>query len=480
MNITLEELELVADELAGLLVGGKVQEFRQPSPTAIWFSVRRPGASHSILIETRPGGARMHAVRHRFETLNPPPAFVCKLRHDLTGARIAAIRMPWEDRVVVIELSRGDALHQLVFEASSHHPNLFLTGARGTLILALAPSASHRRSLLPGKPYQPPEGGSGTRPCRISPAHSASAQLEALYATAERDEDLETARGSTLAACRRALKRVLKTIIKVEEDRRRAREFEGAGRLGELLKMNLHLARRGMTSVTAQDFFAKDAPPVEVPLDPALSPVANMERFFAKARKAARGRPVIERRLEELTVRAKALDALFDSLAGAGTRAALDEILTEAAALPALRYVRLGPRPAGSRSRRPAQTHRPYREFTSTTGRTILVGRAGKDDHALTFQHASPHDAWLHMRGFPGSHVVVRLNRGQQLDPETLRDAAHLAVRYSKAPAKGFCEVIWTTRKNVRAVRKGAPGQVLVESENTFSFEFDENHLRKL
>jgi len=123
---------------------------------------------------------------------------------------------------------------------------------------------------------------------------------------------------------------------------------------------------------------------------------------------------------------------------------------------------------------------RPYREFLSASGRAILVGRGGPDNHALTFQHASPHDVWLHARGFPGSHVVIPLHRRQEPDHETLTDAAHLAVHFSKAPGRGFSEVMWTRRKHVRAIRKGRPGQVTVHDDSNLAFEFDDERLARL
>jgi len=480
MNITLGELELVVDELADVLVGGRVQEFRQPSHTAIWFSVRRPGASHFVLAETRPGTARLHLSARRAATLNPPPAFVSKLRHDLTGACIDGIEMPWEDRVVVFLFSRGEELFRLVFEASGHHPNFFITQGDGAIVLALSPSSSHKRSLLPGTTYEPPVGGSTPETCRLSPADSPSMQLEALYDAAEVESAYETERTAALSAVGRAVKRVRRTVRKVEDDRKRALESAQSRRAGELLKASLHLARRGMESISVPDFYCEGGPVVDIPLEPALSPVENMEKLFARSRKGARAGPVIAARLKELSEQESRLVAHREAIEGADDLETLRHLINEAARDPALRSLARRMKAGTPGRRATVSVHRPYREFTSATGRTILVGRGGKDNHALTFQHASPHDVWLHVRGFPGSHVVLRLNRGQQPDSESLLDAAHLAVRYSKNPDSGYCEVMWTLRRNVRAVRKGAPGQVIVESDSTVSFSFDDERLRRL
>lgn len=159
--------------------------------------------------------------------------------------------------------------------------------------------------------------------------------------------------------------------------------------------------------------------------------------------------------------------------------------LTQRLRPPLLGEVRWGdlvpsPSPSKGPRARTASSRLPYRRFESGTGRPILVGREGRDNHALTFQVASPHDIWLHVRGFPGCHVVVPLARGQEPDTETLLDAAHLAVHYSKAPKSGFVEVMWTRRKRVRAVKGGRPGQVLVEGEKTLTFHSDAARVERL
>jgi hypothetical protein len=64
------------------------------------------------------------------------------------------------------------------------------------------------------------------------------------------------------------------------------------------------------------------------------------------------------------------------------------------------------------------------RTFRSSDGLPILVGKSGPGNDRLTWRLARSHDLWLHAQGSPGSHVVVRLNKGKQAPPRTLREAA--------------------------------------------------------
>ena len=71
------------------------------------------------------------------------------------------------------------------------------------------------------------------------------------------------------------------------------------------------------------------------------------------------------------------------------------------------------------------------RTFISLDGITIKVGENAKDNSALT-ESSYPKEWWLHVSDLPGSHVVV-CYEGDVIPRETKRDAAILAVKYSKA-----------------------------------------------
>ena len=72
------------------------------------------------------------------------------------------------------------------------------------------------------------------------------------------------------------------------------------------------------------------------------------------------------------------------------------------------------------------------RTYTSLDGITIKVGENAKDNDVLT-ESSYPREWWMHVAGFPGSHVVV-CYEGDVIPRETKRDAAVLAVHHSKAP----------------------------------------------
>jgi predicted ribosome quality control (RQC) complex YloA/Tae2 family protein len=70
-------------------------------------------------------------------------------------------------------------------------------------------------------------------------------------------------------------------------------------------------------------------------------------------------------------------------------------------------------------------------EYLSNAGILIHVGQNAKENDQIS-GNADPEHWWFHASGCPGAHVVAR---APVVDRETKRDAAILAVYYSKACA---------------------------------------------
>lgn len=95
-------------------------------------------------------------------------------------------------------------------------------------------------------------------------------------------------------------------------------------------------------------------------------------------------------------------------------------------------------------------------------GLEVLVGKGDTDNDALTFEIGEPHDFWLHVAGFSGSHVVVR--NPEELDAlphAVLERAAALAAWHSKARgSRGKVEVHVCRVADVSKVRGAPAGEV--------------------
>jgi predicted ribosome quality control (RQC) complex YloA/Tae2 family protein len=115
------------------------------------------------------------------------------------------------------------------------------------------------------------------------------------------------------------------------------------------------------------------------------------------------------------------------------------------------------------------------RRFVSPDGFVVLVGRSAEDNDVLTFKLAAPHDLWMHVAAESGSHVVVRNpDRLPSLPRETIRFAAGLAARHSRARHGGRVAVHVARRADVSKPRGFAAGKVALRRYETVHARVEE------
>lgn len=102
--------------------------------------------------------------------------------------------------------------------------------------------------------------------------------------------------------------------------------------------------------------------------------------------------------------------------------------------------------------------------FYSPTGVKISVGMNNLQNEYLTFNMASPHEIFVHVKDFSGSHVVIH---SDDFDEPTLRMAANLAAYYSKARYSSTVPVNYTYIKNVKKLKGAKPGKVTIKNYKT-------------
>jgi predicted ribosome quality control (RQC) complex YloA/Tae2 family protein len=98
-------------------------------------------------------------------------------------------------------------------------------------------------------------------------------------------------------------------------------------------------------------------------------------------------------------------------------------------------------------------------------GFIIYVGRDARSNDHLTFNIADKEDIWMHVKGVPGSHVVIRV-RENLPTLELIRRAAELAKKNSKADKEEKSTVVYCQRRFVKKEQGMNDGQVRVDYIN--------------
>jgi len=101
-------------------------------------------------------------------------------------------------------------------------------------------------------------------------------------------------------------------------------------------------------------------------------------------------------------------------------------------------------------------------------GWTVLAGRTDADNDRLSLKIAKANDWWFHVKGRPGSHVVLQVPAGEEADRATLEQAAAVAAYHSKVRESNSVAVNGCQARYVSKPRGAKPGTVMIRKEKTF------------
>jgi predicted ribosome quality control (RQC) complex YloA/Tae2 family protein len=213
--------------------------------------------------------------------------------------------------------------------------------------------------------------------------------------------------------------------------------------IGNILMAFLHLIPEGESKVTLEDFYRNQ--PITIKLNSTLSPAANAENYYRKAKnfskELAHWEENIARKKQEIAEIAEKLQAL----ASVDTRKGLKPFLAIALS-------------------KNTTEELPFKQF-EVEGWVIWVGKNAKNNDLLTLKYAKKQDIWLHARDVSGSHVIVRNPQNKTVPAFVIEKAASLAAYFSKRQTESLCPVIVTSKKYVRKTKDLLPGMVIVDRE---------------
>ncbi|MDQ6673633.1 MAG: NFACT family protein [Chloroflexota bacterium] len=275
-------------------------------------------------------------------------------------------------------------------------------------------------------------------------------------------------RGDPLRAERTALLAPLQRATQAIQRRISALEHQLASGQGERDPL-----RRGGEQILAHQL---DLPPgatelsvdgERYELDPRLTAVENAQAYFARYRKAREAEARVPVLLEEAEQHAEHLAELHT----------LVEVADQMDAIRALRR-EVGAASGGKAQpdvlKTPKSTHAsrqvaraaPYRRVSLGEGWEALLGTSAAGNAHVTFDLGQADDVWLHARGVPGAHVILRTN-GAAPPESVVHRAAQLAAWHSGSREAGAVEVDVAQRRYVRKIPNGRPGTVRYANERT-------------
>jgi len=239
---------------------------------------------------------------------------------------------------------------------------------------------------------------------------------------------------------------------------------------------------------------------VEVPLNPAFSPTDNANDYYRRYRKAKRKFEMSEEYIKDDEESIQYLRTLRAAILAADTQADISALTEEIkqdskpsrkesvqsgdpnrmvgkaksgkASSRALRQAALlaAAKKKGNKKKNTSEPL-PFRRYRTSDGYEILAGRNNIQNDRLTFQVADPDDFWFHVKGIPGTHVIVKSHPGEEFpSDEAVTKAASIAAYFSKSilleqhqASDMKCDVDYCKVSHIKKIPGAKPGMVIYE-----------------
>lgn len=245
-------------------------------------------------------------------------------------------------------------------------------------------------------------------------------------------------------------KKKLKKQEQELQDTDKAEEFR---QKGELLTTYLNQVPNNQDSVELDNYYTGQK--VSIPLNKALTPSQNAQRYFKKYQKLKEA----VKHLGSLISETKATIQYLESVDNALNQASLSEISEIREELVQTGFVK-------RRHREKIQKRKKPEPYLASDGKTIiLVGKNNLQNDELTFKMSKKGELWFHVKDIPGSHVLIKDNLNPSDEIKT--DAAELAAYFSKARLSNLVQVDMIEAKKLNKPSKAKPGFVTYRGQKT-------------
>lgn len=244
------------------------------------------------------------------------------------------------------------------------------------------------------------------------------------------------------------LKRAKNKLQKQKEEMLESANREAYKVYADLISSNIHKISKGLKEIKLENFY-DNMNEISVPLDQKLSAVQNAQKYYKRYQKMKQREIVLEKQIENTEDEINYLELVSDAIDRTDDVKNLDEIYFE---LIKNNYIKKDKKIKN----KPKKIAIHSIDYDDTS--KVYYGKNNLQNEYITFKVADKNDVWMHVKGFPGSHVVIK--SGGYPSDELLVFAAKIAAKNSKAKDSNKVDVDFTTRKNVKKHPSGKTGLV--------------------
>ena len=299
---------------------------------------------------------------------------------------------------------------------------------------------------------------------------SFSKLLDEFYEAREQRERVRQRGADLIRTASTARDRLRRKLAMQERDYIQTQSRDQLRICGDLITSNLYRMERGQGKLVCENYYDEAGSEAVIQLDPLLTPQQNAAQYYKRYAKAKTAERYLRQQMEIARRDLEYLESVLEEIGRAETEQDFLEIRSELREAGFLK--KQGKKEPRQRAARP-------REFRTSGGFLVLVGRNNRQNDHLTLREADHRDLWLHTQKLHGSHVILRTG-GQAVGEDDLVEAAKLAAWYSQARESGNVPVDYARVKDVKKPAGARPGMVVYTKYQTVNVTPEEALVKQL
>ena len=292
---------------------------------------------------------------------------------------------------------------------------------------------------------------------------SPSEMLDDFFSTKDKQERLINRSTDLQKLIHTNIERCLKKSKILNDNLKESSKKESVKIKGDLLTSYIYLIKDDMDFIEVENFYSENCEKIKIQLEKGKTPSYNIQKYYKRYNKLKVSEEWAISQLEKNEEELNYLNSVMTNILNVESYDDIEQIKTE---LKETGYVKF--RKSKNDTKKSKTKEGKPHHFISSTGMDIYVGKNNLQNDYLSLKFAHRNDMWLHTKEIPGSHVIIK---GENIDDETLREAAIIAAFYSKGKESSKVPVDYTMVRNLKKPNGSKPGMVIYSTNKTYYAE---------
>lgn len=475
-NFDYQILKLFTEENIDFFLNARIQKVQQPTRQELLFGLRNQGETRKFYININPQFFHIcfmssgNEKRRFIEIPKQPPMFCMLIRKYLEGAKIAKVVQPQGERILEFYFETYNELSEKIYlclaiELMGKHSNIVLYNYDTNVIIGCAHNVgsdkSRERELIGGLPYAYPLRQNNRNFSGLSTMlegqTSVNDFIDNHFATMQEQEKVKNIKSKLLTIIKAKIKKNNVALEKIKKQSTTSEKADLYRKKGDLIMANLFHNKDFSSFIEIIDYESNSQ--VKIELDEKTTLKENANKFFKLYSKAKTSNLKSQEMIDNVKIDQEYFEQILYSIEEAQTLSDLLEIQEELG----IGEKQIGKKGKNEKSDKGKTSISPL--IINHPPFTIYVGKNNKQNDYIVSKLSRDEDIWFHVHNCAGSHVLLRVEAGQEITDEIIFECAKLAKEYSSAKNSSKVGVIYTKRKFLKKPSGANLGYVIYKNE---------------